>query len=498
MKSVSEASTWLRRKPPSETLCAAQLEISRSELKRVEEELRQSEDKFSKVFTNTPDPIVLSSLLEGIIIDVNESFTGLTGYAREEVIGRSSAQIGLWVKEEDRSRIVQMLSQRGYARNVEVSFRIKSGQVRLCLTSAEKIEIGQRPCIISVIRDITEQRAIEDKLKESEERHRLLTENVADVIWTVNVENPNCLTYITPSITRLLGYSVEEAKTRTMAEVFTPHSYEVTMTALSRALEKARGTPEELSRPRTLELELIHKNGSIVPVELSCSFISSPERRPVEILVIARDISERKRAEEEHRFSTERLVRAMEDMIQAMARIVEMRDPFTAGHQRRVAKLACEIAREIGMPKDRIGGLRLASLIHDIGKVRVPAEILTLPDELSEAEFSILKTHPIIGYEITKNIDLPWPIAQTIYQHHERMNGAGYPSGIRGEHIILEARVLAVADVVEAISSHRPYRPALGIDKALAEVAEGKEQLFDPNVVDACITLFRERGFSFE
>ncbi|GAH68139.1 unnamed protein product, partial [marine sediment metagenome] len=210
------------------------------------------------------------------------------------------------------------------------------------------------------------------------------------------------------------------------------------------------------------------------------------------------EITERKQAEEELKQSMGKLVKATEDTIQAMAMIVETRDPYTAGHQRRVTQLACAIAKKMGLSKDQTSALRLAGLIHDIGKVRVPAEILTNPDGLSEAEFSIVKMHPLVGYEILKTIEFPWPIAQIVYQHHERMDGSGYPSGLSGEDILLEARILAVSDVVEAMASHRPYRPALGIDRALLEITQKKGVLYDANVVDTCQWLFTKGSFKFE
>jgi len=180
-----------------------------------------------------------------------------------------------------------------------------------------------------------------------------------------------------------------------------------------------------------------------------------------------------------------------------MAMIVEMRDPYTAGHQRRVTQLACAIAEKMGFSSDQITGLRLAGLIHDIGKVRVPAEILTNPNVLTEAEMTIIKMHPSLGYDLLKTLDLPWPVADIINQHHERLNGSGYPSGLVGNVILREAKILAVADVVEAIASHRPYRPALGIDKALEEISKLKDILYDQEVVDSCIKIFRE-GFRFQ
>ena len=175
-----------------------------------------------------------------------------------------------------------------------------------------------------------------------------------------------------------------------------------------------------------------------------------------------------------------------------------MRDPYTAGHERRATDLACLIAANMGLSEGQITGLRLAGLIHDMGKVRVPAEILTNPNELSDAEFAIIRTHPLLGYEILKNIELPWPVANIVYQHHERIDGSGYPQGIQGDNILIEARILGVADVVEAIASHRPYREALGVDQALEEITKNRGRLYDPQIVDCCLVLFRERLFSFK
>jgi len=183
--------------------------------------------------------------------------------------------------------------------------------------------------------------------------------------------------------------------------------------------------------------------------------------------------------------------------ITTMASIVEMRDPYTAGHQRRVAELAVAIANELKLPEEQVEGVHLAGVVHDIGKIRVPAEILSKPGKLSVLEFGIIKEHSQSGYEILKNIDFPWPIAKIVLQHHERMDGSGYPQGLKGDQILLEARILAVADVVEAITSHRPYRPGLGLEVALEEITHSRGILYDPQVVDACLAVFREQHFVF-
>lgn len=191
----------------------------------------------------------------------------------------------------------------------------------------------------------------------------------------------------------------------------------------------------------------------------------------------------------------EKLSHSFDNAIAAIASTVEMRDPYTAGHQRQVARLAIAIAAEMGMPKDQMKGLEMACVVHDIGKIHVPAEILTNPRPLSEAEFTIIKTHPVVGREILKEIDFPWPVAEIVYQHHERMDGSGYPRGLKGKNILLETRILMVADVVEAMISNRPYRPGYDNYIALQEISRNKGKLYDPKAVDACLRLFLEKDF---
>jgi len=210
------------------------------------------------------------------------------------------------------------------------------------------------------------------------------------------------------------------------------------------------------------------------------------------------EIAERKRAEEELQHTLEKLRKAMGGVIQAMALAVETKDAYTAGHQRRVANLARAIATEMGLSPERIEGIRMAGAIHDLGKISIPAEILSKPIGLSDLEYALIKIHPQVGYDILKEIEFPWPVAQIVLQHHERMDGSGYPQGLVGDDIILEARILAVADVVEAMASYRPYRPPCGLDKALEEISQNRGVLYDPEVVDACLRLFTEKGFKLE
>jgi putative nucleotidyltransferase with HDIG domain len=214
--------------------------------------------------------------------------------------------------------------------------------------------------------------------------------------------------------------------------------------------------------------------------------------------MLYQDITERVHIEKALQDSYNKLDKTLDAVIQTMALTVEMRDPYTAGHQQGVARLACAIAEEMHLPQEKIKGIRVVGAVHDIGKIRVPAEILSKPGRITEAEFSIIKEHPRTGYDILKGIDFPWPVTQAVLQHHERMNGSGYPNQLSCDSIILEARALAVSDVVEAMASHRPYRPALGIDKALEEISRNKGSLYDITVVDACLKLFREKRYNLE
>jgi putative two-component system response regulator len=196
--------------------------------------------------------------------------------------------------------------------------------------------------------------------------------------------------------------------------------------------------------------------------------------------------------------SERRLTESLLESVSAVAAMVELRDPYTAGHQRNVAQLAHAIANELGLSEHMIEGIKLASVVHDVGKISISSTILTKPGNLSDDEFDLIHQHPELGYEILKGIDFPWPIAQTVWQHHERLDGSGYPHGLQGDEILLEARIIAVADVIEAMATNRPYRLGLGIEKALEEVEQQRGKKFDAEVVDAALTLFREKGYQLE
>jgi HD-GYP domain-containing protein (c-di-GMP phosphodiesterase class II) len=248
---------------------------------------------------------------------------------------------------------------------------------------------------------------------------------------------------------------------------------------------------EEQSYVKNYETQNYRKDGSIIWISLTMHAVRDEKGQIMYYDGIIEDITNRKQR-------VERIRKALGATVQAIAVTVETRDPYTAGHQRRVSDLARAIATEMNLPIDRIDGIRMAAAIHDLGKISVPAEILSRPTKLTNIEFSLIKTHSQSGYDILKDIDFPWPIARTVLEHHERMNGSGYPNGLTGDNLLMESRILSVADVVESMGSHRPYRPSLGIEAALEEIEKNRGTLYDNTVADACLRLFREKGYQLE
>ena len=325
---------------------------------------------------------------------------------------------------------------------------------------------------------------MEMKLREREEWLSTVLKSIGDGI--IATDREGLVTFMNPLAEKMTGWTLDEALSKPLPDVF---GVEVPSFGKAARPEKYGGAGENLLSSRT---------GGQLPVEQTSAPIIDSKKAPLGSVLVFRDITRRKMAERELKESLDRLSRALEGTIQAMAVTIEMRDPYTAGHQRRVSKLACAIAREIGLPEMRIEGIRMAGEIHDIGKIYVPSEILSKPGKLTDIEFTIIKTHAQVGYDILKNIEFPWPIADIVVQHHERLDGSGYPAHLKGDAILLEANIIIVADVVEAMSSHRPYRPAYGIDKAVAEITHNKGVLYDAAVVNHCVRLFREANFSFE
>lgn len=329
---------------------------------------------------------------------------------------------------------------------------------------------------------------MEEALVESEAKYRSLIETSGSAICTTDLERK--LTLINDRFSRMLGYSHDELRGK-------PLSYFIHQDDLKRVLEAFSHSVAGTRSVLPIEFRGIRRNGKIIWLCTSPTMITI-NGTIAGFSAIITDITDLKKAERDRIQNAEKLVAAMRSMIETIAMTTELRDPYTAGHQRRVAHLAKAIAEEIGLSECKIEGIYMTAIVHDIGKTSVPTDILSKPGKLSELEFDLIKTHPKAAYDVLKGIKFPWPIAEPILQHHERLDGSGYPMGLTDGQICLEAKIIAVADVVETMASHRPYRPAIGIDKALAEISSNKGILYDSNVVNACLRLFTEKAFKFE
>jgi PAS domain S-box-containing protein/putative nucleotidyltransferase with HDIG domain len=328
-----------------------------------------------------------------------------------------------------------------------------------------------------------------EKLQEREKRFRILAESAPDIIITLDTEG--MLTYVNPVWEKILGHKQEEV----VGKYLTEFVQEQDSNQLIQLFRKLRDHKETLM---DILLTFMSRSGAEHNFSFNCAPNIAEDGHVDSLVGILKDVTDLRRSEIELKKSFEKLQLALSGTISVISLISESRDPYTAGHQRKVAELASAIAREMGLPEDRVKMIHMAGLIHDIGKIKVPAEILSRPGTLDAIEFSLLKTHPGTGYGILNKVDFPAPIAQIVYQHHEKMDGSGYPLMISGDQIILEARIITVADVVEAMASHRPYRPSLGMEKALHEIRIGSGVIYDAEVADACLSLFSTNRFHFE
>ncbi|MEI8174027.1 MAG: PAS domain S-box protein [Deltaproteobacteria bacterium] len=456
--------------------------------KRAEEALTRSEEKFRKAFYTSLDSVNINRLEDGMYISINPGFTRITGYTEGDIIGKTSIEYNVWGNIEDRQRLVAGLRKDGEVINLEATFRMKGGDIRYGLMSASVIDLNGVPHILSITRDITVRKRAEEALRRTEENFRRSLDESPLGVRIVSAAGETI--YANWAILDIYGYdSLDELKATTVMKRYTSESFVEFQT---RREKRKRGD----YLPSDYKISIVRKDGVVRHLQVFRKEILWDGE--AQFQVIYRDITDRKRAEEELQLTLESLRKAFGATIQVMVSAVEVRDPYTSGHQIRSADLARAIAMEMGLPQEKIDGIRMAGSIHDIGKLSIPAEILSKPTKLSEIEFSLIKEHAGKGFEMLKDVESPWPLAEIVYQHHERMDGSGYPRGLEGEEILIEARIMAVADVVEAMASHRPYRPGLGIDAALEEIEKNRGTFYDNAVADACLRLFREKGFQLE
>ena len=329
-----------------------------------------------------------------------------------------------------------------------------------------------------------EREALMKSLEESKERYRNLIETTSDWIWESDSDGK--YTYSSPRVRDLLGYLPEEIVGKTLADIVSPQQAKTFRTTFKNLIANQESI-------NGLENICLGKTGQIVVLENNAVPIFDEQENFLGYRGIARDITERKVAMEELKKSRDDLHASLEETVTSLSSTAEKRDPYTAGHQLRVDLLACAIGKELGLSDHQLEGLHIAALLHDIGKITLPSDYLAKPSKLSKEERAVIRCHSEAGYEILKTIHFPWPVAEIVYQHHEHLDGSGYPRALTDKDILLEAKILAVADVVEAMSSHRPYRASLGIDKALDAIRSGRGTLYHPPSVDACVHLITEK-----
>jgi PAS domain S-box-containing protein len=461
-----------------------------TERKKAKEKLRESEANYKQLFDNSPAAIYQVDYKSGKLLKANDAFCKYIGCSQEEIKSLSPYDI---LTEESKKLFwerVEKISQGiKVPEIVEFEALDRKGKPWCFQLHIKNIYDAEGNVIAAdvVAHDITELKITEKALRESEIKYRTFFENAIEGIYQVTIDGR--FVTVNKALARMAGYDSPEEFIESIKDVKT-HLYAHSEDR-DRFLEiiKTNGFVEGF------ETEFYRKNRSTFWVVINALAVKDEQGRIIYNEGLIEDITLRKKAEEQLQRSIEILKKEINTTIHVLSTALETRDPYTAGHQSRVADLARAIATEMRLDRDKIDGIRMAGVIHDIGKLSIPVEILSKPSKLTKLEFSLIKEHSHSGFEMLKDVESVWPLAQIVYQHHERINGAGYPRNLRGDEILIEARILAVADVVEAMASHRPYRASLGIDTALEEIEKNKGILYDETVADACLRLFRENGY---
>lgn len=458
-----------------------------TERRRSEEALRESEEQYRTLVENADEAILV--IQDGRIKFVNTRAVVAFGYSVQKFM---SIPVFELVHPEDREMVIRRYLEKinGDAAPTRHTYRVlhKEGPVMWIEISSILIQWEGRPATLNLITDITDRKKAEDALREREEKYRTILESIEDGYFEQDLAGN--FIFINDSMSRIYGYSKEEL-------IGLNYKQYTDLEGGRKCFHIFLNIYKTGKPGKIVDFDIIRKDGTRRHIESSVSLIRDPAGNSTAFRGIVRDVTERRQAEEALNQSFARLRDALSATVGAAAMMVETRDPYTAGHQRRVADLGRSIALEMQLTDEQIEGIHMAGMVHDLGKISVPSEILSKPTRLTDLEYRLIKTHPQAGYDILKDIAFSWPIARIVLEHHERMNGSGYPHGLKRDQALLESRILSVADVVEAMASHRPYRAGLGMEAALAEIEANREILYDPLAVDACLKLFREKGYHF-
>jgi PAS domain S-box-containing protein len=458
--------------------------------KRADDALRESKERFGKLAEQS-STIIWEVDAQGIYTYVSHVSEAVLGYCPDELVGRMHfydlhPESG---REAFKKAAFAVFDRKEPFLNLVNTAQTKDGRYvwlstnGIPLLNTDGTLRGYRGSDI----DISDQRRAEEAVAHSHDLMRYIIEHNRSAIAVHDRD----LKYIYVSQRYLQDYGVKEK------DIIGKHHYDVFPDLPQKWRDvHQKGLAGEISSAE--DDPYVREDGSVEWTRWECRPWYEADGSIGGIIIYTEVITDRKQAENKLQDTLDSLRKAFGTIIQVMVSAVESRDPYTAGHQLRSSDLARSIAIEMGLSQDKIDGISMAGSIHDIGKLSIPAEILSKPTKLSEIELPLVRQHAQKGYDMLKDVESPWPLAEMVYQHHERMDGSGYPRRLKGEEILIEARILAVADVVEAMASHRPYRPSLGLEAALAEIENNKGTLYDADAVDACLRLFREKGFQFD
>ncbi|MBN2403641.1 MAG: PAS domain S-box protein [Spirochaetes bacterium] len=472
----------------------------KKELQISREKLSALEKRYEYMVQNSPD-FIYTLDDQGNFTYINESSKNMLGYEKDQLLRKHYSSV---VYHEDIEKAKYVFNERraGNRESKVTKLRLKknsgatrSGSSKFIVVELKAKGIYDKPIkekdkvflgTQGIAKDISTSLQIEESLKIQKVCFRQLFNNSHEAI--VILDTQDNIIDANRSFEKLFNYSSIELKNKNINNLIVPENLYNESRSISSSAVSTGYVEKESTR--------ICKNGTPVDVSIFAYPVIYNHKTIAVYHIYKESLQESVTGLETER-TLNKLRKAMGGIIDAMVSTVEVRDPYTAGHQQRVADLARAIAQEMGMTEEEIDGIRMAGTLHDLGKVNIPAEILSKPGRLSDIEFSLIKMHPRVAFDILKEIDFPWPIADMVYQHHERLDGSGYPQGLKGDEILLSGKILTVADVVESIASHRPYRPALGIKTALNEINVKRGIYYEPSVVDACIKLFEQNRFQF-
>jgi len=440
---------------------------------------REAAERMNRIFRAIPDAVFILDFPEGRVLDMNDMAETVSGYSMGEIRGKTFAELNGWIDLEERARFYSLLQANGSVRDFEARFRRKDGTEIRCLLSGERIELDGAVRIIAIGKDMTEKIRYEEKIRREKAYFENLFHHSPEAV--VLADEMSRIRRVNPAFLELFGLDAEDASPGVSGDDL--------IAPLDRREEASRITREvqEGGRISTATIRY-RKDGTPVEVFLQgLSFQVEGEGRAV--YGIYQDIRQRKAAERKLRENAEMMRRLWIDTVNVLASTVDFRDPFTAEHQKNVSRISAMIAGEMGLDEETREVLSLAGLVHDIGKLGIPAEILNKPCRLGLMESKLVLRPTEVGFDILKKIRFPWPLADIVRQHHERLDGSGYPRGLSGGDILLEARILAVADVFDAMQSHRPYRGAFTLEQVCNELIKGAGTLYDPDAVKACLKI---------